>query len=344
MRVVVDAMGGDYAPKNPVQGALEAAAGGIPITIVGREDSVREHLPDSSRWPPGLQLHHAPDVVNMDDPPTSPLKEKKNSSIRIAANLIREGEARALVTAGNTGAAMVCGKLVIGVQRGVDRPPLVSILPSLHGHVVLADVGANIECRSRNILQFAIMGKFYTQAILGIENPRVGLLSIGEEETKGTEMVREANQLLKESNVNFIGNVEGRDVFLGGVDLVVTDGFTGNILLKAAEGLGEMVGTLIKKEIKVSLPASVGYLLSKGALRRFQKRVDYSEYGGAPMLGLNGLAIICHGRSTAKAMRNAVRVAHNFLKKGIHEKIAENMKEFSLLEKLHIPKGWTHDT
>ncbi len=336
-------MGGDYAPRNIVAGALEAAELGIPITLVGREDAILYHLPPSSQWPAGLQVVHARDVVGMDDPPTSPLKNKKDSSVRVAANLVRNGEAMALVTAGNTGAAMVCGKLVIGVLRGVDRPALATILPSLHGHVVVTDVGANVECKPRNLLQFAIMGSLYTESILGIRSPRIGLLSNGEEETKGTELVLEAAQLIKKTNLNFIGNVEGRDVFLGKVDLVVTDGFTGNIILKAAEGLGEMVGTMLKESIKESLPASFGYLLSKGAFKKFQKRVDYSEYGGAPLLGTNGVAIICHGRSTPKAIRNAIRVAFEYIDTGLHDKIEVSMKEFSLLEKFHIPKGWTHE-
>lgn len=336
-------MGGDFAPLNPVKGALAAAEEGIPITLVGRKSTLMGHLPEPHEWYPGFQVIDAPEVVGMEDSPTSPLKDKKESSIRIAANLVRKGEAQALVTAGNTGAAMVCGKVVIGTLRGVDRPPLATILPSLTGHIVALDVGANVDCKPKNLLQFAIMGHFYAQMVLGIKNPRIGLLSNGEEESKGTELVRETAFILKKSNLNYVGNVEGREVFLGNIDVVVTDGFTGNVLLKSAEGIGEMVGKMIREEIGKSLKSGIGYLLSKNAFKRFQKRVDYSEYGGAPMLGLKGIAIICHGRSSPKAMFNAIRVAYNFMENGIFDKIEESMKEFSILEKLHIPRAWTHD-
>lgn len=336
-------MGGDFAPQNPIQGALEAAREGIPITVVGKEAMIAPYLQGLS-LPQGFQTHWCDEVVSMEDSPLAPLRSKPRSSIRVCGELVKKREAMAVVTAGNTGAAMVVGKMIIGTVRGVDRPPLAAFLPSKKGYTLILDVGANVDCRPKHLLQFAWMGAIYVQHLLGIAQPVVGLLSNGEEETKGTRLIKEAHGLLKKTQLNFLGNVEGRDIFTQELDVVVTDGFTGNVLLKAAEGLGEMVGVLLKKEIKRSLPATFGYLLSRQAFRRFQKRVDYSEYGGAPMLGLQGLMVICHGRSSPRAIKRAITVAYQLLEKGLHHHLEERMKEFSLLEKLHIPSWKSHES
>jgi glycerol-3-phosphate acyltransferase PlsX len=304
----------------------------IPVTLVGRSDAVHSCL-GGMKDLPGLQVVDAPDVIRMDEQPMEAFKTKKKSSLRVAADLVREKEAHGLVSAGNSGAVMAVGKMVIGAVKGVERPGLAALLPSIDGWSVVVDVGANVDCKPRHLEQFAIMGSYYAQLILNKPRPRVGVLSIGEEEGKGNALSKETYDLLKKSDLNFIGNVEGRDVFLGKADVVVCDGFTGNVLLKTAEGAAEMMGIVLKKEFAGSFKASMGFLLSKGVFRALYSKVDYSEVGGAPLLGLRGGCIICHGRSKARAITSAIRVTHQFLEEKIHEKIQNRMKEFSILEK-----------
>jgi phosphate acyltransferase len=322
MRIAVDAMGGDYAPDVNVEGAIAAAREHeISTYLVGNSARLRAELEKRGFRGPQIEIVDAPEVVTMDDPATVAIRRKKNSSIRVAANLVREGRADGFVSAGHTGAAMVAAKMVVGTIEGVDRPALAAILPNLSGHCLLLDVGANIECKPQHYREFAVMGHLYARLLFARESPSIGLMSIGEEDTKGTDVTKEVFQVLKDTGLNFIGNVEGRDLFNGRVDVIVTDGFTGNVILKASESLGEMIEKLLREEITRSLPASAGFLLARRAFRRFRKRLDYSEYGGAPLLGVKRCCIICHGRSSAKAVKNAIRLAAEFARRRMNEQI-----------------------
>jgi glycerol-3-phosphate acyltransferase PlsX len=328
MRIAVDAMGGDHAPRVNVDGAIAAAREfGIASLLVGRTKELEPLVADSGYTGSDIEIVEAPEVVTMDDPATAAIRKKRNSSIRVAANCVRDGRAEGLVSAGHTGAAMVSAKMVIGTIEGVDRPALAAILPNLAGHCLLLDVGANPDAKTAHFKEFAVMGSLYAQLAFGKANPSIGLMSIGEEDSKGTDRTKEAFKVLKETGLNFIGNVEGRDVFNGSVDVIVTDGFTGNVILKVSEALAEMVEKLLREEIKRTLKASVGFLLSRSAFRSFKSRLDYSEYGGAPLLGVKGCVIICHGRSTAKAVKNAIRFAAEFSRNNLAGKIQSSIAD-----------------
>jgi glycerol-3-phosphate acyltransferase PlsX len=328
MRIAVDAMGGDHAPQVNVDGAVAAAREfGITTLLVGRAAELARLLEDSGYSGGNIEILDAVEVVTMDEHPVAALRKKRNSSIRVAANCVRDGRAAGLVSAGHTGAAMVAAKLFIGTIEGVDRPALATVLPNLKGHCLLLDVGANPEAKTQHFKEFAVMGSIYAQLVFGKPSPSIGLMSIGEEDTKGNDRTKEAFKTLKETGLNFIGNVEGRDVFNGRVDVIVTDGFTGNVILKVSESLSEMVEQLLREEIKRTLKASVGFLLSRDAFRRFKTRLDYSEYGGAPLLGLKGCVIICHGRSSAKAIKNAIRLAAEFSRQKLAEKIQSSIAD-----------------
>jgi glycerol-3-phosphate acyltransferase PlsX len=269
----------------------------------------------------------AAEVVEMDEPAVAAVRLKRHSSIRIAATCVRDGRAQGLVSAGHTGAAMVASKMIIGTIEGVDRPALATVLPNLTGHSLLLDVGANPDAKTPHFKEFAVMGSIYAQLAFGKKRPSIGLMSIGEEDSKGTDRTKEAFKVLKETGLNFVGNVEGREVFNGKVDVIVTDGFTGNVILKVSEALAEMVEQTLREEIKKTLKASVGFLLSRSAFRSFKQRLDYSEYGGAPLLGLKGCVIICHGRSSAKAVKNAIRFAAEFSRRSLDQKIQSSIAE-----------------
>ncbi len=328
MRIAVDAMGGDHAPQVNVDGAIAAARElGISTLLIGRAKELVPLLKDSGYAGKEIEIVDASEVVGMNEPATSPIRRKRNSSIRVAANCVRDGRAEGLVSAGHTGAAMVSAKMVIGTIEGVDRPALAAILPNLSGHCLLLDVGANPDAKTQHFKEFAVMGSIYAQLVFGKPAPSIGLMSIGEEDSKGTDRTKEAFKSLKETGLNFIGNVEGRDVFNGSVDVIVTDGFTGNVILKVSEALAEMVEKLLREEIKKTLQASVGFLLSRSAFRSFKSRLDYSEYGGAPLLGAKGCVIICHGRSSAKAVKNAIRVAAEFSRQNIAQKIQSSLAD-----------------
>jgi glycerol-3-phosphate acyltransferase PlsX len=328
VRIAVDAMGGDHAPAVNVDAAVAAAREfGIATLLVGRQDTLARLLSESGYRGSEIEIVDAAEVITMDDPATAAIRKKRNSSIRIAANCVRDGRAAGLVSAGHTGAGMVCAKMVIGTIEGVDRPALAAILPNLRGHCLLLDVGANPDAKTSHFKEFAVMGSIYAQLAFGKTSPSIGLMSIGEEDSKGTDKTKEVFKTLKETGLNFIGNVEGRDVFNGTVDVIVTDGFTGNVILKVSEALAEMVEKLLREEIKSTLQASVGFLLSRSAFRRFKQRLDYSEYGGAPLLGVRGCVIICHGRSSAKAVKNAIRFASEFSKRRLAETIQEKIAD-----------------
>jgi len=255
------------------------------------------------------------------------LRGKRNSSLSVCAELVRSQRAAAMVTAGNTGAAWVAAKSVLGMIPGVDRPALAAILPRSDGHTLVLDVGANVECKPHQLVQFAVMGSLYAESVLGVERPRVGLMSVGEEESKGGPRVREGYRVLAGAGIRFVGNVEGRDVFVGDVDVIVCDGFTGNVVLKVAEGLGEMVIGMLKEEAQRSPVYGAGLLMAKGAFRSLKSKVDYSEYGGAPLLGVNGACLIAHGRSSPKAIRNAIRFARSYAESDVVGRIREKILE-----------------
>ncbi len=314
MRIAIDAMGGDHAPGCVVDGALAAARHlGIGLFLVGRPAAIAAELqkhPD--RHTLDLEVVEAPDVIEMAEPAAQALRRKPGASIRVAAALVASGDAAALVSAGHTGAVVMSAHGAFGMLPGVDRPALAPAVPTRHGVAVLLDAGATVSCRPPHLLQFGAMGAVYARVALGIDEPRVGLLSIGEEETKGNELTREAHRLLKASPLRFVGNVEAREIFSGAADVIVCDGFTGNVALKLSEGLVEMVEELLGEELSSTFSSQVGSLLSRRAFRRFRKRVDYSEFGGAPLMGVAGLCIVGHGRSSAKAIRNAVAMASRF--------------------------------
>jgi glycerol-3-phosphate acyltransferase PlsX len=328
VRIAVDAMGGDHAPAVNVDAAVAAAREfGIATLLVGKQGPLERLLTESGYRGNDIEIVDAAEIVTMDDPATAAIRKKRNSSIRVAANCVRDGRAEGLVSAGHTGAAMVCAKMVVGTIEGVDRPALATVLPNLRGHCQLLDVGANPDAKTSHFKEFAVMGSIYAELAFGKKSPSIGLMSIGEEDSKGTDKTKEAFKTLKETGLNFIGNVEGRDVFNGTVDVIVTDGFTGNVILKVSEALAEMVENLLREEIKRTLQASVGFLLSRSAFRRFKQRLDYSEYGGAPLLGVKGCVIICHGRSSAKAVKNAIRFASEFSKRRLAETIQAQIAE-----------------
>jgi glycerol-3-phosphate acyltransferase PlsX len=322
MKIAVDAMGGDHGPAVVVEGAIAAVREfGSSVILVGDRQAVEAEIDRLGAHSLGVEVRHASEVVSMAESPSLALRRKRDSSLRVAAELVRDGKAAAFISAGNTGAAMAISMFVIGVLRGIDRPAIAAVLPSLRGFTVLIDAGANVTPKPWHLFQFAIMGHVYARDILGLERPRVGLLSVGEEEGKGNDLTREAYDLLKESRLNFIGNIEGRDIYNGQCDVIVTDGFTGNVSLKISESLAEMVGAMIREELTRDLRSKLGAALAVPAFDRFRKRVDYTEMGGAPLLGIDGAAIICHGRSPVKAIKNAVRVAAEWAKAGLNEHI-----------------------
>jgi len=267
----------------------------------------------------------------MEDSAATAARKKKDSSIRVAARLMRDGGVSGVVSAGNTGAVMATVKMVLGTLSVVDRPALSTVLPTQKGKpAILLDVGANVDCKPHHLEQFAVMGDIYSRAIFGIRRPRVGLLSIGEEDTKGNELTREAFKSLKLAPINFIGNVEGRDIFKGEIDVIVCDGFTGNVALKLSEGLIETFAGMLKQELEKTIAAKVGYILAERAFRAFRRRLDYSEYGGAPLLGAKGITIVCHGGSNSNAIKNAIRVAHDFCKHNVNQVIETEFKKLGI--------------
>jgi glycerol-3-phosphate acyltransferase PlsX len=331
--IAIDAMGGDTAPKAEVEGAVRATRSmPVSVALVGNEDVVRRELSQYEGWKSlPITVHHASEVITMDDSPSKVLRTKKDSSIRVASRLVREGLAHGVVSAGNTGAVMATAKLVQGMLPGVERPALASAFPTLKGTpAVMVDVGANVDSSPRMLAQFAIMGEIYSRLIFRTDRPRVGILSIGEEEHKGNDLTRGATPLLKGLPLNFIGNVEGRDLYSGLVDVVVCDGFIGNVALKVSEGLVDVIKHMLQESLKATITSQIGYVLSRAAFADFKKRVDYSEYGGAPLLGVKGVCIICHGRSNSNAIKNAVRVAAEFAAGKVNERIEEELRTSAL--------------
>jgi glycerol-3-phosphate acyltransferase PlsX len=342
--IALDAMGSDRAPKPEIEGAIHAARNyGVRVLLVGPETTIKAELdrhPAAARLP--LEIVHASEVISMEDKAVQAVRAKRDSSMRVGLRLVREGQAAGFVTAGNTGAAMATAKMVLGALPGLDRPALAAVFPTAPGTAaILLDVGANVDCKPHNLEQFAVMGEIYFRSMFGRSTfghsmfgrsmfgaerrPRVGLLSIGEEESKGNELTRESFKLLKQLPLNFIGNVEGRDLFNGHVDVIVADGFVGNVALKISEGVANFVRTVLKESLKATITAQVGYMLSRSAFADFKKRIDHTEYGGAPLLGVKGVCIITHGSSNANAIKNAVRVAAEFSNRHINESIEQGL-------------------
>ncbi|MFZ0287166.1 MAG: phosphate acyltransferase PlsX [Terriglobales bacterium] len=326
--IALDAMGSDRKPKPEIEGAIQAARHyDVRILLVGPEETLRKELarhPNAGELP--IEIVHASEVIAMEDKAVQAVRAKRDSSMRVGLRLVRDGRAAGFVTAGNTGAAMASAKMVLGGIPGVDRPALAAVFPTIQGTAAaLLDVGANVDCTPQNLEQFAVMGEIYYRTMFGTQRPRVGLLSIGEEETKGNDLTKEAMQLLKQLRLNFIGNVEGRDLYNGQVDVIVADGFVGNVALKISEGVASLVRYTLKESLKATITRQVGYLLSRSAFADFKKRLDHTEYGGAPLLGVKGVCLITHGSSNANAIKNAIRVAAEFAGHQINGEIAREL-------------------
>jgi len=324
-RIAVDAMGGDFGPHVVVPAAVDAAREGIAVALVGDEERIESELARLNVEGLDITVVPASQVVEMDDKPADALRRKKDSSIHVACRLVKDGEADDVVSAGNSGATVACGMFVLGRIKGVLRPALAGIMPTEKDPVVLIDVGANVDSKPLHLFQFGLMADVLSRHVLGVSDPSVGLLSIGEEEGKGNAAVREAFDYFRESKLRFIGNVEGRDIFTGDVDVVVCDGFVGNVALKLSEGLANSMGRILKEELKSSWLSKLGTLLSLRAFRRFKKVVDYAEYGGAPLLGLKGIVIVTHGKSNELAIINCIRMAATSVRNKAHEHLAAGL-------------------
>jgi len=331
VRIALDAMGGDRGPELIIQGALLALreSSDFDIVLLGPEDFLKKYLADQgieAALENRLHIEHAPETISMDETPVEAVRRKKNSTIMVGFDLVRKGQADAVVSAGNSGATMASAVRKLGRLKGISRPGIASLFPTMKNPVMIMDIGANVDCRPKHLVQFAIMASSCISKIQNISNPRVGLLSIGEEASKGNALVKEAHDLLLASNLNFIGNVEGRDVYQGDVDVIVCDGFVGNVSLKVSEGLAEAAMQMLKSEIVKSFRAKLGYLLMRTAFASFRKRVDYAEYGGAPLLGINGTGIISHGKSNATAIKNAILVARDMVRNKVKESIVDALE------------------
>ena len=326
MNIAVDAMGGDHAPREIVRGAVQAfRENGFSLILVGQEPRIREELAAAGASGDDIRVVHASEVVEMCDVPGVALKKKKDSSIRVGINLVAEGKADAFVSAGNSGAVMVGGLLILKKVPGIDRPAITATIPSPHGPIVLIDAGANVDCKAAHLLQFAVMGEVYARKFLNIPVPRIAVVSIGEEDSKGNDVSRETCELIRRTGLKFVGNAEGRDFFTGKADVFVCDGFVGNVAVKTMEGMAQAFGPFLKTEIDKSLLAKAGVLLAMGAIRNLRKRLDYAEYGGAPLLGVRGGVMICHGSSDQRAIKNAIRAAGTMARFGLDEEIARSI-------------------
>jgi phosphate acyltransferase len=331
IRVALDAMGGDYGPAVTVPGAVAASRqlADVDVILVGDEAALKAEMAPLGA---NLRIVHAGSVVGMDEAPASAVRSRRDNSMSVACRLVRQGEADAFVTAGNTGAALAASLLDIGRVRGIRRPALGVLLPSLGGQCLLLDVGANVDCRPQDLVQFGLMGHVYANRVMGIASPRLGLVSNGEEEGKGSELVKETYPLLKQSGLNFVGNVEGKDLPQDHVDVAITDGFTGNVLLKTAEGMATLILETVRRSAKSSLRAKVGGYLLRPALRQAMAKLDPSEVGGAPLLGIDGVALVGHGRSDVAAITSLIRAGAHCARQGLPKAIADGLQELRLRE------------
>lgn len=331
MRIAIDAMGGDFAPREVVAGAVRAAKEfGCQIALVGIEERIKEELKKLKSYPDSIEIVHAPEVIEMDEPAALSVRKKRDSSIIRCIELLKSQKADAFFSAGNTGAVVCAATLGLGMLNSVERPGIAVITPTLKKNPTLViDVGANIDAKPAHLLQYALMAEVYYRHIFKFEKPSVGLLNVGEEKAKGTDFIKETYQLLAQSHINFQGNVEGKDIFKGKTDIVVCDGFVGNVALKVSEGVAEALGEILKRELLKSMMAKIGLLFIYNSLRRVKKHLDYSEYGGALLLGVNGIVIIGHGRSSAKAVKNAIAVAIKEADSNVVQKMTESIKSRS---------------
>ncbi len=344
MYIALDAMGGDNAPDCNIEGAVQFTKEyGIGVYLVGKREVLENKLKKYNnpvKLP--IEIVDAEETIEMDEPPSIAVRKKRKSSMYIAGKLVREGKASAFVSAGNTGAAMAISKFIVGAAEGIERPGIAVAFPTKKGKpTVLIDVGANVDSKPIHLVYFALMGYTYVKEMLKIsQNPKIGILSIGEEEGKGNDLVKDTYPLLKSTKLNFVGNAEGRDIFTGDFDVIVCDGFVGNVVLKTSESLGSIIVEMIKDEVNKSFISKIGALLMLPAIKRFKKKADFSEYGGAPLLGTKGTCIITHGRADAKAIKNALKVASEFEKQHFNDKLKENIKNL-LPEELQNSNGRT---
>jgi glycerol-3-phosphate acyltransferase PlsX len=323
VHIALDVMGGDYGPVELVSGALQAVDQlGVNVTLVGDRSLIEQQLQIGGRVKTGLDIIHTSQVISMHESPVDALRKKKDASIVVAFELLKNNKVDAVVSAGNSGATMAAALKMLGRLKKVSRPGIASVFPTLKKPLVMMDVGANVDCRPQHLFEFGIMGSAFSRVLCGTERPRIGLLSIGEEGGKGNLLVKNAHELFQKSALNFVGNVEGREIFSGNVDVIVCDGFVGNVCLKVSEGLAETILTMLRNEMAKSLLARLGYGLARSAFRNFKKRVDYTEYGGAPLLGLKGIGIVCHGRSNAVAIKNAIKVAAEMVRNKVNSHIS----------------------
>ncbi|MEN8135722.1 MAG: phosphate acyltransferase PlsX [Thermodesulfobacteriota bacterium] len=331
MRIALDSMGGDRGPEDIVSGAIQAVTeADLAVTLFGDEEKLTAILEQSGSYDSGrIDIVHTTEVVGMGESPIDAIRRKRDASIVVAFKRLKAGEVDAVVSAGNSGATMAAAVRSLGRLKNIVRPGIASIFPTLKKPVVMMDVGANVDCRPKHLLQFGLMATAFSEGIIGNDRPRVGVLSIGAEQGKGNSLVRKADKLFRDSTLNYIGNIEGSDTFKGDVDVIVCDGFVGNVSLKISEGLAEAMTTMLRAEINNSMMAKLGYLLSRGAFSRFKKRIDYAEYGGAPLLGLNGTGIVCHGRSNPMAIKNAIHVAAETVQNKVNKRIVELMSELA---------------
>jgi glycerol-3-phosphate acyltransferase PlsX len=320
-------MGGDFGPEVVVKGAIEAAqAKGISLLLVGREEEIRAELAKYRTDGLSIEVVNASQVVGMTDKPSDVLRRKKDSSVHVACQMVKEGRAHGMISAGNSGATLACGMFVLGRIKGVERPALATILPTEKSPLVFLDVGGNVDCKPYHLVQFGVMAEVLAKDLLGISNPKIGLLSIGEEEGKGNILAKEAYKLFKLSSMNFVGNAEGRDLFTGNFDVIVCDGFVGNAVLKVSEGVAKSISNILKAEIRKSFLFRLGCLLALPAFKRLAKRLDYAEYGGALLLGLNGTAVVCHGASNVRAIRIAIEKAAEFVTSKANDDLVRGLK------------------
>lgn len=329
IRIAIDAMGGDHAPFSIVDGAVQAqkAYGDkVAITLVGDKTRIEKELATLGAVDSKIRIVHCGEVIGMGDEPAESVRKKKNSSIVVGMELQKKRECDAFISAGNTGAVMAASLLILGRLKGVNRPAIGTLFPNEKGKSLVLDVGANSDCKAINLYQFAIMGSIYFSHMFSSKNPTVGLLSIGEEKSKGNELTIESHKMISGADLNFIGNLEGRDILKGKADVVVCDGFVGNIILKFAESINSFLKESIRRKIKINPFAQVGALLMKPAFKDLKKNLDYSEYGGAPLLGINGVSIICHGGSSGKAIRNAVVMAKTMVTENVNNHIEQRVK------------------
>lgn len=326
--VAVDVMGGDHAPAYEIAGAVMAARRWrIPVVLVGRSAQIDEELRKHDLSGIDVRVHEASEVVGMHDSASDAVRKKKDSSVRVAFELVKSGEADAVVSTGNSGATMAAGMFVLKRISGIDRPAIATVVPNLCDQTVILDVGGNVDCKAHHLTQFALMGGVYASQMLGKKSARIGLLSNGEEESKGNDLTRETHRLLKQAPFNYIGYIEGRDIYNGNVDVVVCDGFVGNVVLKVSEGLADAMSRMLRTEFKARFLSKLGYLLAKPALAAFRKKIDYAEYGGAPLLGIQGTGVICHGSSSPRAIMNAVHMAWQYERRQVNRQMIQSLAE-----------------